>query len=62
MVLHESVSPTLKKSVDSLGYHAEPIGSARLAEYGRSLSALLVAFQYFAFKWETTNGRVVSLF
>jgi hypothetical protein len=24
MVLHESVSPTLKESVDSLGYHAEP--------------------------------------
>jgi len=36
MVLYESVSPTLKERVDSLGYHAVPVGSARLAEYGRA--------------------------
>jgi hypothetical protein len=36
MVLHGSASPMLKESVDSLGYHAEPVGSARLAEHGRA--------------------------
>jgi hypothetical protein len=40
-VLHESVSPTPKESVDSIGDHAEAVGSARLAEENNGRASLL---------------------